>query len=256
MDNWTKTFFGKLYGEIYRDYLMEPERAYEEVSFLSHTLDLGRRTVLDLACGFGRHSRLLAVSNRVVGIDNNSTYLAMGLENLKPQHRKNYLPVSGDMRQIPCQNASFHAGICLFNSFGYFSDEDNASVLKEIYRVLKPGADFLLEIPNKRLLLEAVAENPNKIMVSQNAEIHEEFHWNLRDNRLENKTTFRLKDEEESGGYRLRLYDPTEIKGIIEEAGFRIIKNYGDYEGDRFRPAESDSLLIHFRRPARVHKKK
>lgn len=256
MENWTKTFFGKLYGEIYRDYLMEQERAVEEASFVSHVLDLGRRKVLDLGCGYGRHARFLGVSNKVVGVDNNLGYLKMSREKLKPNVERNFLSVAGDMRSLPCGDTGFDAGICLFNSFGYFSDEDNIAVLKEIHRVLKPGGEFIMELPNKRLLLEAVEENPNRIMVTENVEIHEQFVWNLRENRLENTTEFRLGKETEEGRYALRLYDQLEIKGLLQDAGFRIVKVYGDYEGDRFRPAESDSMIIHFRKPARVVKKK
>ena len=68
MDHWTNRYFGQLYHEIYSQYILEPERALEEAAFAAQVLDLGRRTVLDLACGFGRHARLLAASNRVVAL--------------------------------------------------------------------------------------------------------------------------------------------------------------------------------------------
>src|SRR5690606_30454942 len=114
-----------LYHEIYSSYLLEPERALEEASFASHVLDLGRRKVLDVASGYGRHARLLASSNQVVALDNNADYAREVRAGAKERVAQRLFPVQGDMRNLPLQSKSMDAAIMLFNSFGYFdSDEE------------------------------------------------------------------------------------------------------------------------------------
>ncbi len=319
MAHWTDKYFGTLYHEIYSGYLLDPQRALDEAAFAAQVLDLGRRTVLDLACGFGRHSRLLASSNRVYALDNNREYLSEVRQDLKERVAKNLLPLHGDMRHIPLREKSVDAAIMLFNSFGYFDSGDekpeetiaevgtsrqvwklpsvfyerklvdpefgrfrdpvlqpvankeefdskpkndtamvpeseNISILREVLRVLKPAGGLLLEIPNRRMLLEAVEENPRRLMVMQDCEVHEQFEWDAARNRLLNRTRFVSGEREENATYSLRLYEPAEIKALVTSSGFRIQRTFGDYSGQRFGSASSDVLLIHAQRPARDRK--
>ena len=120
MAYWTDKYFGNLYHEIYSQFILDPQRALDEAAFAAQVLDLGRRKVLDLACGYGRHARLLASSNKVYALDNNSGYLAAMNQDLSERIATNLLPVCADMRHIPLADASVDAAIMLFNSFGYF----------------------------------------------------------------------------------------------------------------------------------------
>lgn len=324
-DYWTDKYFGSLYHEIYSQHLLDPQRALEEAAFAAQVLDLGRRTVLDVACGYGRHARLLAQSNKVIAIDRTAEYVQAARIDLPSRAQKHLLAVQADMRRIPLPDRAVDATVMLFNSFGYFgADADalenspgepavkqqvwklpsvfyerqlvdnsfgrfkdpksadnsdaseneskkheepsqpgfdpvsdpNIEVLREILRVLKPGGGLLLEIPNRRLLLEAVEVNPRRLMVVGDYEVHEQFEWDPRHQRLKNRTRFVSGDREEAAGYSMRLYDPAEIKTMLQAAGFRVKRSYGDYDASRFGPASSDILLIHAARPARQSPKK
>lgn len=310
MAYWTDRYFGSLYHEIYSNYLLDPQRAVEEAAFAAQVLDLGRRTVLDVACGFGRHARLLAASNKVIAIDRMADYVRVAREETPPRAKKNMVAVQADMRELPLPNASVDAAVMLFNSFGYFGGgeddleapeekasrqvwklpsvfyerqlvdtsfgtfkdpvqtgeaesspdhiegapvvDENGRVLSEILRVLRPGGGLLLEVPNKRLLLEAVEENPRRMMVFDKYEVQEQFEWDAQRSRLLNRTKFVSGDREEASGYSMRLYSPAEIRNLVSESGLKIKRIYGDYDGGRFGPASSDSMVIHASRPVRV----
>lgn len=321
MSYWTDKYFGSLYHEIYSKHLLDPQRSLEEASFASHVLDLGRRQVLDVACGFGRHARLLAQSNRVLALDRSADYVRAARENLPKRAAENLALARADMRELPLAAGSMDAAVMLFNSFGYFGDDGaadaaqheaaaglkqqvwklpsvfyerqlvdssfgrfkdpepetansdagghesagedaakdlttdaNLQVLQEVFRVLKPGGGFLLEVPNRRLLLEAVAENPRRLLVLDEYEIHEQFEWAEEQNRLRCKTRFGAGEREESVSYSLRLYEPEEIRDLLALAGFRVVRTFGDYEGGRFGRASSDVMLIHGRKPVRTVK--
>ncbi len=314
MSYWTDKYFGSLYHEIYSQHLLDPQAALEEAAFASHVLDLGRRTIVDVACGFGRHARLLAQSNFVIAVDRAQEYLRAAGEDLPERPARNLKLARADMRDLPVRDGSLDAAVMLFNSFGYFgaddseldvpeeakpkqqvwklpsvfydrelvdtsfgrfkdvmdkaparfseggesagrqaavSEDPNGFVLNEIYRVLKPGGGLLLEIANKRALLEAVEENPRRLMVLDEYEIHEEFEWRPDVSRLINRTRFVAGEREESAGYSLRLYEPAEIRELLGNAGLRVKRTFGDYEGNRFGPASSNILLLHALKPKR-----
>lgn len=101
--------------------------------------------VLDLACGAGRHSVLLARRGAfVVGVDKTAAYLkearraARGLGNC--------LFARGDMHRLSFQG-EFDAALNLWTSFGYFAKpSDDIVALKGVARALKPGGLFLIDL--------------------------------------------------------------------------------------------------------------
>jgi len=101
--------------------------------------------VLDVACGTGRHSVLLARRGAiVVGVDKTAEYLAEARRNARGL--KNCLFARGDMRRLPFKG-EFDAAINLWTSFGYFDKpSDDLKALKAVERSLKPGGLFLIDL--------------------------------------------------------------------------------------------------------------
>lgn len=118
--HWTRSYFGTLYGAIYRQYLMPAERNRLESMFLRNALGLRGKTVLDIAAGFGRHSRILARDNPVFALEPNREYLDMARKRPGLRAAKQLTLVQGDMRSLPFRNGVFDVALLLFNSFGYF----------------------------------------------------------------------------------------------------------------------------------------
>ncbi|MGD0986144.1 MAG: methyltransferase domain-containing protein [Acidimicrobiales bacterium] len=136
--------FGEDYLHFYLPHLTE-ERNLAETNEIIDTLSLqsGER-VLDVPCGHGRISNLLAVRGlEVTGVDASALFLD------KARHDASAAGVSvryesGDMRQLP-MDGPFDAVVCWYTSFGYFDDDDNRRVLSEFRRVLRPGGRLLIE---------------------------------------------------------------------------------------------------------------
>lgn len=101
--------------------------------------------VLDLCCGTGRHSILLARRGAsVLGVDRTEEYLATARR--RAGALKNCRFARGDMRHLPFEG-EFDAVINLWTSFGYFEKEsDDLKTLKSVTRALKPGGLFLIEL--------------------------------------------------------------------------------------------------------------
>ena len=136
--------FGEDYLRFYLPRLTE-ERNLAETNEIIDTLELrpGER-VLDVPCGHGRITNLLAARGlEATGVD----VSALFLDKARNDASSAGVTVSyerGDMRQLPV-DGPFDAIVCWFTSFGYFDDDENRQVLREFRRVLRPGGRLLVE---------------------------------------------------------------------------------------------------------------
>lgn len=96
-------------------------------------------TVLDLACGNGVSTAHIK-GKLVIGLDLSETQLAKA----KKKYENNYFVV-GDARKLPFANDSFDLVVGI-NMLHHVPDPD--VVLKECYRILKPGGKVLTVDPN------------------------------------------------------------------------------------------------------------
>lgn len=145
------------YVRYYRERFTEEREPFDEAATLAQ-VDFVERAlgmtpparVLDLACGWGRHSHLLAERGyNVVGLDLSETFLRTGRAD--GDHGIDW--VRADMRSLPLRDGCFDAVVCLWNSFGYFSESGNTQVAGEVARLLVPWGGFLLDITNRDFLL-------------------------------------------------------------------------------------------------------
>lgn len=99
--------------------------------------------ILDVPCGQGRHSHLLAEAGyNVDGLDYSEHLLGIAR---KRGGGATLRYTRGDMRKLPARwSRRFDAVVNLFTSFGFFTDPaDDAKVIAGFARVLKPGGALL-----------------------------------------------------------------------------------------------------------------
>jgi SAM-dependent methyltransferase len=183
--------------------------------------------VLDAACGYGRHSRVLAGAGYdVVGLDRSPVLLAEARRRSEGADGPTW--VEGDYRELPFPDESFDVVVNLFSSFGFLGDEGDSQVLAEFERVLRPGGALVLETLHRDRLM---------------AIFHEQDWEELPDGavRLDRRTFDSVKGVVDSAltywprsgepmtlEYGLRLYTATELARMAAEAGFAETAFYGD----------------------------
>jgi SAM-dependent methyltransferase len=212
------------------------ERTDAKVRGLVQLLDLqAPLRILDLACGFGRHAnRLAALGPSVVGIDYMPGFLEMARAGAQALGvAVDY--VHGDMRELQAKN-EFDRVLILFTSFGYFSDEENARVLANVSRALKPGGLLGLDLLNrdmtlKTLLPAVIVEKEGNLMINRNSFDIVTGHWInrriiIRDGVRRDKPS------------RVRLYNAGEIRQLLSAAGLDVIKMCADWKRQ---PLSTDS---------------
>ena len=208
------------------------EQTRREVEFIQEALSLapGAR-ILDLCCGYGRHSRLLAETGNyeVVGMDLSENYLDIAQ---KAGSNENLKFVKGDMRAIPFE-AEFDAALNLFTSFGFFeTDEENEAVIGQINKSLKKDGLFLLDYENKfHFVYNDVyqREKSRKTIDSQNSILFENKYDVFTEREQFTATFYQNGKITRQSGYDIRLYNYPEISQMLKRNGFEIQKVWGDY---------------------------
>jgi ubiquinone/menaquinone biosynthesis C-methylase UbiE len=103
------------------------------------------KAVLDIACGEGYGSNLLAQkATHVTGVDiDNAT-----IQKAKQKYTHSNLSfITGDVRKTPCPNHSFDI-VVSFETIEHI--EEQAQMIQEIKRVLKPGGLLIISTPDKK----------------------------------------------------------------------------------------------------------
>ena len=230
---WYREWFGEEYLELYS--YRDEEEARRQVQFFRTKIGHIDGTILDLACGSGRHLVELAESGyQVAGCDLSYVLLRSGLR-LDPSIRV----ARADMRALPFCDGTFAALVNFFTSFGYFEKEaDNRATVAEMSRVLQPGARFLFDYLNVDRELENLVQKEQKQTDFGAVSIERWFDHKAR--------TFnkRISWEDKSFLERVRAYDLAEIREMFAASGFRIDEVCGDFEGGAF--DESSTRMIVF----------
>ncbi len=124
--------------------MMHPGLTKAECEFIIEVADLknGDR-LLDLMCGYGRHSLELARNGiHVTAIDNEPSYI----NEINVAAQKDLLPVQASATDVLNTSLSgmYQAAICMGNSFAFFNKTDAISLLKKISNVLADDGVLIL----------------------------------------------------------------------------------------------------------------
>jgi SAM-dependent methyltransferase len=122
-----------------------PEQTRLEVDFLEKNLQLqpGQR-ILDVPCGFGRHSlELTRRGYRMTGVDVSTEMLAVA-KRLAAEAGAGIEWRAAEMRDLAWQS-EFDAAFCFGNSFGYLDRDGTRNFLSSLSRSLKKGARFAFD---------------------------------------------------------------------------------------------------------------
>ena len=201
---------------VYQDDLTD-ERSDAEVALLVKLLGLDSPLrILDLACGFGRHTnRLAALGHVMTGMDYMPGFLALAREQAKRMGvQVDYC--QGDMRRIDFQDA-FDRVLLLFTSFGYFSDGENERVLQQMAAALKPGGILLFDIPNRDTFLKDLP--PADVIEKDGDLLINRFSFDALTGRFHNRRIVIRKGIRKDKPFSIRLYNATEICRLLKGAG-------------------------------------
>jgi SAM-dependent methyltransferase len=244
---WYEEFFGEDYMRFHLvGGQREADRAPAECDFIVNALGLkpGDR-VLDLCCGQGRHAVELARRGFAVTGADLSRYLLGLARDAAEQAGVEVRLHRGDMRELPWEE-EFDAVIVMFTAFGYFdSEEDNERVLREVRKALRPGGRLLLDLPNREVFLNLIADGRRTWYEHEGHLVLDEHTWDLDRGRLRLSRTIVAPDgTRRQTGHDLREYTHPEIVDLLTRAGLQWQRTFADLDMTELNPDSRRMLVV------------
>jgi SAM-dependent methyltransferase len=197
-----------------------------EVTFIEESLGVAKGgVVLDLGCGAGHHATELSSRGYgVVGFDLSLPQLATAGEYAQERGQKiNFL--QGDMRDMSFDEV-FDGIYCWNTSFGYFEEDKNFAVAERVFKALRPGGSFLLDVINRDFVVE---HQPSQVWFEGDACVcMDDMSVDFITSRLRVKRTMMLDDgRTRECTFSIRVYSLHELGKLLHEIGFRVTEASG-----------------------------
>jgi SAM-dependent methyltransferase len=256
--HWTeKLFIDNAY--LYRRSLEELlERTSENVEgllkiFSQHNVPK-EGIILDLACGVGRHSLLLAENGfKTVGIDISPTFIGRAKELAKERKVKDNTDFRiGDMRQVGelLQNykESFDVVVNLFTSHGYWDKATDRNIFQQSLSLVKPKGLLIIHTVNRDFLIKNFQARDWNI-IQENKLLLVERRLDLESSRMFNVWTYyeqQDKDLKYLNTFELdhRVYSVHELKKLVEDSGWKYLDCYGGYDMQQLKEDSFGMVLV------------
>lgn len=238
--SWFEDWFNsENYLRVYKH--RDESEAERLVNLIIRKLDLkNRASVLDMACGAGRHSIVFAKSGfDVTAVDLSELLISAARESALNSDVKIKFILSDILKFNPVSR--FDLAVNLFTSFGYFEgDEQNAAIVKKAYSFLRDNGFFVLDYFNKSFLVNNLI--PTTVFSEEGRKITQ--NRTIENDRVVKKITIDTNGSVENYFESVRLFNVNEINYFMEESGFRIIERLGDYFGNIYNAETSPRLII------------
>lgn len=245
--DWYRRHYDEAYLRVYAPKLTPEGTALEADRIVALLTLAPGASVLDVACGQGRHSIALAARGfRVTGLDLSPYLLARAREEAG-RARVDVRWVEADMREIPFQD-EFDAAISVFTSFGYLEDEaQDARVLASIARALRPGGRFLLEAMHRENLLTRLETRGEERRADGTLVTHER-NFDTATSRLEDHAIVLAPSGERwERTTSIRLYTVDELRRMFASAGLRVDAAFGRLDGSPLTAASRRLAILAMR---------
>ncbi len=233
MSDWfeNEDFWTEMYPYMFPEERFES--AEEEVEKILSLVEFSGTHILDLCCGPGRHSTVLAERGfSVTGVD--STAFLLQKAAARASERKLDVEfVQDDMRRF-VRSSSYDLVLNMFTSFGYFDDKDeDLQVLGNIYESLRPGGVLVMEMAGKEGLASVFTAttsevHPDGTLIVYRREIFDDW------TRVRNEWLLIMDEHVRSFKFHHTLYSGQELKDRLLQVGFSNTQLYGDLEGSAY----------------------
>jgi len=237
--NWFQSWFNTKYYHI-----LYKQRNYEEAErFLKNLITFlninKNHTILDLACGKGRHSIFLnSLGYDVTGVDLSEQSIKKASQSSNDRLKF----MIHDMR-YPIES-NYDVILNMFTSFGYFdSIDDNFNVLKTIKNSLNKDGIGVIDFMNSNYII-------NHLVLQNNVEIDGiqfDIKRNFKDGIITKIITVTDGDQTTKYEERVRAFNQQDFFSMISDANLRFVKCFGSYDLDPYNAQTSERLILIFK---------
>ena len=233
-DWFNSPFYHKLYFE--RD---ESEAASFIDNLVGFLQPIPKSFMLDVACGRGRHSRMLAQKGFfVTGIDISADSIAFA----KKSENDNLEFYHHDMR-LPFRVNYFDYAFNFFTSFGYFKTaREHDDAIRTITNGLKPGGVFVIDYLNVHYAEDHIQYNDEKTIGTTTYEIHrwhDESHF-YKKIIVNDPLLLHPIDHTE----RVAKFSFGDFNEMLSFRGLQVQEVFGDYQLGKYDVRKTPRLIV------------
>jgi SAM-dependent methyltransferase len=146
----------------------------------------------------------------------------------------------GDMRRLD-YDQDFDRAVMIFNSFGYFPDDENLMVLRGLARALKPGGLLGFDVANRDGVLANF--HPHYVTEKDDALMINRFSFEAHSGRLHNQRIIIRGGVRKDLPFSVRLYSATEMRGLLAQAGLELTQLYAEWDASPL-AFDSPSMVV------------
>lgn len=241
-NDWYTDFFQGLNCEMW-ERAVTPEWTRQEIDFLIGTLNVQPDArLLDIPCGFGRHTIELAKRGyQLTGVDISNDYVDQLTERILAE-RLLIQVLHGDILTMDIGTA-YDGAYCLGNSFGYVDYEGMNAFVEKVSNSLKPGARWVI---NSGMVAESILSHFPKT-----------GHYVLGDLTMDIRNTYAIEEscmlteltyfkgnQEEVHHFKHYVYTLAEIKRLLKRHNLQTIAVYKSTDKLDFQLDDQQMYLV------------
>lgn len=233
---WFATWFDSPYYHLLYDNRNDEEAAKFIRELVAYLNPEPQSKALDLACGAGRHSRVLNdLGLQVTGCDLSANSIQEAIKNSPSTIRF----FEHDMRDA--LDESYDIVFNLFTSFGYFDQlSDNLKVLKSIYQALPNQGVLVLDFMNSA---KVIADLKRRQEI-QKGNIHFNIQRTVTNGRIVKTICFDDNGKSYYFQEKVQALNLNDFQQLFDQAGFQIETVFGNYNLEPYNEHTSDRLLF------------
>lgn len=240
-EHWIKIFESDLYIHEMLKIWEEGNKWAKWIDEVAKKYKVEGKSVLDVPCGIGRISYFLSkMGYKVTGVDISEKLIKKAIENVKDGKF-----IRGDMRKLSevIEKEKFDIVINIFNSLGYYEEEDDLKILRELREVTKDNGIVIVNLENRDFIVYNKPELlhsyiPPYLIIDHNA-------FDPYTSRLHVDRVY-IKDgkEVEKLSFSQRFYSLHEILSLMRRAGFKILDVYSGYSWKKFEVSDPEMTIV------------
>ena len=235
-NEWFSDWFDTLYYHILYKNRDEKEAKFFIENLCNFLAIKPNSSLLDLACGKGRHSITLnELGHKVLGVDLSQNSISVA----KQQERRGLHFEVHDMRKI-IPGLSFDVIFNLFTSFGYFdSSVENKKVIFSVANMLYEKGIFVIDFLNANKVVANLVSEEEKMIDG----IQFLIKRIVEGEHIYKKITVIDKNETKNYVERVQLLRLGDFEKLLSPE-FKILHTFGNFDLQKFDATSSDRLII------------
>ena len=241
-----KEWFASWFNTPFYHILYQHRDFDEAEKFIDCLMDklgpLDNSTLLDLACGKGRHAYYLAKKGyKVKGVDLSSE----SIDSAQRDFRLENLSFCVHDMRLDMHDERFDYVFNFFTSFGYFDTlEDNKKVIEVMSNSLNSGGTLVIDFLNAVKAVQNIVSEEAKELNNISFEIERKLESKV----LVKDIRFKHMNEEYHYQEKVQALRLSDFQSLIKNTDLSLQEIFGDYALNDFDETNSDRLIMVFKK--------